>query len=132
MLVRYSRLMDIQVASCIQGKTSKLFAMLLAQSFSFQIFFLIEKQSRGVLYEKRCFQNCCKIHRKALVSERLSKKRLWHKCFPVIFPKYLRTLFYRTPLVAASSKLHLPLKMFIKIVKQQISPHFSEIQKHML
>ena len=32
----------------------------------------------------------------------LLKKRLWHKCFPVNFVKFLRTpFFHRTPLVAA-------------------------------
>ena len=34
--------------------------------------------------------------------ETLSKKRLWHRCFPVNFAKLLRTtFFYSTPLVAA-------------------------------
>ena len=33
----------------------------------------------------------------------LLKKRPWHWCFPVNFVKYLRTHFYRTPLVAASA-----------------------------
>ena len=28
-------------------------------------------------------------------------KRLWHRCFPVNLVKFLRTSFYRTPLVAA-------------------------------
>ena len=28
----------------------------------------------------------------------LLKKRLWHRCFPVNFAKFLRHLFYRTPL----------------------------------
>ena len=32
----------------------------------------------------------------------LLNKRLWHSCFHVNFAKFLRTLFYRTPLVAAS------------------------------
>ena len=27
----------------------------------------------------------------------LLKKRLWHRCFPVTFAKFLRTQFYRTP-----------------------------------
>ena len=27
----------------------------------------------------------------------LLKKRLWHRCFPVNFVKFLRTPFYRTP-----------------------------------
>ena len=31
-----------------------------------------------------------------------SKKRLRHRCFPVNFAKFLRHLFYRTPLMAAS------------------------------
>ena len=32
------------------------------------------------------------------------KKRLWHRCFPVNFVKFLRTpFFYRTPLVGGSS-----------------------------
>ena len=29
------------------------------------------------------------------------KKRLWHRCFPVNFAKFLNTFFHRTPLVAA-------------------------------
>ena len=32
----------------------------------------------------------------------LLKKRLWHRCFPVNFAKFLRNLFYTTPQVAAS------------------------------
>ena len=28
----------------------------------------------------------------------LLKKRLWHRCFPMIFVKFLRTPFHRTPL----------------------------------
>ena len=32
----------------------------------------------------------------------LFKKRLWHRCFPANFTKFLRTPFLRTPLVAAS------------------------------
>ena len=32
----------------------------------------------------------------------LLKNRLWHRCFPVIFAKFLRTSFYRTPLMTAS------------------------------
>ena len=33
----------------------------------------------------------------------LLKKRLWHRYFPVNFANFLRTIFYRTPLVAASA-----------------------------
>ena len=32
----------------------------------------------------------------------LLKKRLWHRCFPVSFVIFLRTPFYRTPLVTVS------------------------------
>ena len=41
-----------------------------------------------------------------LTSAALLKKRLWHRCFPVKFAKFSRTLFvYRTPLVVASETL---------------------------
>ena len=33
------------------------------------------------------------------------RKRLWHGCFPVIFTKFIRTFYYRTPLVAACGSL---------------------------
>ena len=32
----------------------------------------------------------------------LLKRRLWQSCFPVNFVKFLRTPFYRTPLVVPS------------------------------
>ena len=32
----------------------------------------------------------------------LFKKRLWNRCFPVDFAKFLRLFFFRTPLMAAS------------------------------
>ena len=38
----------------------------------------------------------------------LIKKRLQHRCFPVKFAKFLRTLFYRTPQVASSTNKHSP------------------------
>ena len=43
------------------------------------------------------FYWCCR-----LTPETLLKKGLWHMCFHVNFVKFLRTFFYRTPLVAAS------------------------------
>ena len=36
----------------------------------------------------------------------LLKERLWHKCFPVIYVKFLRTPFYNTPLGDCLSGLH--------------------------
>ena len=32
------------------------------------------------------------------ISQNSIKKRLWHRCFPVNFVKFLKTRFYRTPL----------------------------------
>ena len=34
----------------------------------------------------------------------LLKKRLWHRCFPVSFTKFLRNLFYRTLLLQMDFK----------------------------
>ena len=56
------------------------------------------------------------------------KKRLWHRCFPVNFAKFLRTLFsYRTPLVAASdcllyvSNTHVSIDVFQKLFDIEIN-----------
>ena len=43
----------------------------------------------------------------------LLKKRLWHRCFPVNFVKFLNTFIHRTPLVAASALLNLTVHSFI-------------------
>ena len=47
----------------------------------------------------------------------LLRKRLWRRCFPVNFTIFLRTAFYRTPLVAAS---HSSISML----------HFFDIEKY--
>ena len=64
------------------------------------------KQSSGGVLQKRCSYKFRKIHRKIPVPESLIfvpenlikffllKKRLWYKCFPVNFAKFLRTLFF--------------------------------------
>ena len=45
----------------------------------------------------------CKFHTKTPVLEsRFNKKRLQRRCFLVKFAKFLRTVFYRTPPVAAA------------------------------
>ena len=36
----------------------------------------------------------------------LLKKRLWYRCFPVNFAKFLRTPFHRTPLIYCFSTIH--------------------------
>ena len=74
---------------------------------------------------KKCSQKFDKIHRKTPVPESLRpatllKKRLWHRCFPVSFVKFLR--LHRTPLVAASECKYLQLTNFCncKIPNQQL------------
>ena len=66
----------------------------------------IQKQSPGGALYKSCSQNFRQIHRKTPVAESflnivvdlrpatLLKKRLWHRCFPVNFSKFLRTPFF--------------------------------------
>ena len=64
----------------------------------------VQKQSPDVFCKKRCSQKFCKIHRKTPVSESLfliklqasASGRLWHKCFPVNFAKFLRTRFLQS------------------------------------
>ena len=67
-------------------------------------------QPLKVFYQKRCSWKFCKIFRKTPVRvsflnkvaglrrATLLKKRLWHRCFPVNFAKFVATPFYRTPL----------------------------------
>ena len=63
-----------------------------------------------MFYEKRCSYKLHKIHRKTRVPESLfnkiaglraatlSKKKVWHRGFPVNFAKYLWTRYFKTPL----------------------------------
>ena len=61
------------------------------------------KQPPEVFYKKKCSQKFCKIHRKRPVLDLsfnkvtglrpATKKRLWCRCFPVNFAKFLRTSF---------------------------------------
>ena len=49
--------------------------------------------------KKRCSCKFCRILRKTTVSKlqatTLLKNRLWHRCFPLNFAKFLRTPFYK-------------------------------------
>ena len=68
-----------------------------------------QKHPPEVFYKKSVLENLVKFTGKNLCQslffdkfaglrpETLLKKRLWHKCFPVNFAKYLRTPFYRSP-----------------------------------
>ena len=60
---------------------------------------ILQRQQPEVFYKKNCSQKCCWIYRKTPVSVsffkwscRPLKRRLQHKCFPVNFAKFLRTL----------------------------------------
>ena len=79
-----------------------------------------QKQSPEMFYKNRC--KFRKIHRKTLVLEflffnkvaglrdkTLLKKRLWHRCFPVNFAKFLRTPFLQN----TSRRLFLDLVKYI-------------------
>ena len=65
----------------------------------------LQKQPPEVAFKERCSKKTHKISRKTHVLESLFnkvagvrpaillKKRLWHRCFPVNFTKFLRTYF---------------------------------------
>ena len=67
--------------------------------------FLIQKQPPGVFCKKDVLKNCANFTKKHLCQSRffkkvpglrpatLLKRRLWHRCFPVNFEKFLRTSF---------------------------------------
>ena len=73
-----------------------------------------EKQSFADVLQNICSENFCKFHSKTTVLEPLFakgvvpqdcsfiKRSLQHRCFPVKFATFLRTLFYWTPPMAAS------------------------------
>ena len=57
----------------------------------------------------------------------LLKKRLWYRSFPMSLVTFLRTLFYRTPLVAASALLrkllrNVALRYFLRSLVFLITP----------
>ena len=67
----------------------------------FQIFLKCSKSLKpyrrshpDVFCKKGILRNFTKIYRKTPVPESLSKKRLWHRCFPANFVKFLRTPFF--------------------------------------
>ena len=74
----------------------------------------MQKQPLEVLCKKRCSKKIRKIHRKISVPESLFliklqampaillKKRLWHRCFPVNFAKFLRRPFFNEYLQTTS------------------------------
>ena len=86
----------------------------------------IQKQLQKVFYEKRCSWKSRKIHRKASEACRpatLLKKRLWHRCFPVNFAKFWRTLFLHN--ISGRLLLTIRIQYFYKKKDMLNFHHFS-------
>ena len=91
------------------------------QKSEHKVFRFIQKQPPKVFYVKGVLRNFKKFTGKhlcqnlffnkvaALRPATLLKKRLWHRCFPVSFVKFLRTPFFTEGLWTASSNNHLDL-----------------------
>ena len=85
-----------------------------------RVVFNIMKQKKRFC-KKRCLKKFCKIHRKtpapesflkkvsALRPATLLKKRLWNRCFPGNFVRFLRTTFFQN---TAGRLLLIKLKVF--------------------
>ena len=61
----------------------------------------------------------------------LFKKKLWHRhrCFPVNFAKFLRTVFYRTPLAAAFGFIDFKIQWALSNSNSQGESEFVRIMK---
>ena len=105
---------------------------LITCSFTSQSNNCTQRKSRKELHQLyRCIIICSykfrKIHRKTLVSffnkvtglrpVTLLKKRLWHRCLPVNFTKFLRTVFFTSQNTSVSC--------FCKCLKIQFSSHIA-------
>ena len=72
-----------------------------------------------------------KIKIKIVRPATLLKKRLWNRCFPVNFAKFLRTPFYRTPLVDCFWLFHFSnvlICLLLKMISMK-NDIFSRIKK---
>ena len=63
---------------------------------------VVQKQPFADVLQNRCSGKFCKIHRKTPLLESLFNKvtdlkRVYHKCFPMIFANFSRTLYNKTP-----------------------------------
>ena len=93
-----------------------------------KLIFKMQRQPPEVIYKKRCSQTFRNAHRKTPVPESLFfiklqasdlrpatvlKKRLWRRCFPVNFKKFLRTPFSQN----TSGRLLLKMTWLMEILK---------------
>ena len=58
----------------------------------------------------------------------LLKKRLWHRCFPVDFTKFILTTFYTEPPVAASEPITKPIAL--KVLNSQLESEYQPPKKY--
>ena len=62
------------------------------------LWIICQSSHRRYSSRNRVLRNFAKLTGKHLWPATLFKKRLWHRCFPVNVSKFLRTMFYGTPL----------------------------------
>ena len=96
----------------------------------------LQKQPPEVFCNKRCSKKFCKIHMKAPVPEsffwwsckacNFIKKRLWQRCFPVNFAKFLRTPFVTEHLWTTASEPN-SMKLHLWISEEHLSVLFYAI-----
>ena len=81
-----------------------------------------QNRSSRLEVEKRYYWKFRKIHRKTPAPEPLTKERLWNRCFPVNFGKFLRTpIFYGTSPVAVDTA---KTRIFWIILEKFVSKRF--------
>ena len=126
--------------SCLPVNFSKDLKTTIIQNTSNGLFLIVSHFSSDisshpeVFYKKSNRENFAKFTRNPLcqsfvfskVASTLLKKRLWHRCFPVNFAKFLRTpFFYRTPQVGAYENANVRnLRIFIS---RTLLPHFGSM-----
>ena len=88
----------------------------------------VQKQPPEVFCKKMCSWKFHKIHWKTLVPEAflnkvagprlatLLKKRLWYRCFPVTFVKFLRTPFYKEHICWLLLGFCAPILMWLSLI----------------
>ena len=72
--------------------------------FSDNLFFLLDRSSQRMYSVKKdVFRNLQNSQENTCARVSFLKKRLWHKCFPVNFAKFLRTCFFTEHLWVTAS-----------------------------
>ena len=107
-------MLGMEKCQCIVLNRKYLFRLLYSLAWIYYFLFLIFKSSyRRFLIKKDVLKNFAKFIGKHLYqslflnkfagrSAILLKKRFWHRCFPVIFTKFLRTSFLTEKLMVTA------------------------------